>query len=387
MDWIVKDAYVGSAFFDASASEFIMPSLLSRASNNRSAVNNADTTRTSSLTVELATTGIEENHAGTIKGTDGGIGSAAQGGVCGAALGPEWVTKTSAAAFLAEHRQQSNSKNTSSDSHKSNGEYTVQCGNTPGNLKVSKILYNLFLNIHVWSNLFSRIAKGARVNQCKNDGCTPLYIASQEGHTDAVGTDEANLLLSDRRAETIAVLYATPDGLPQRFRWRGEVHEIARVEGRLGEPLVVLRHVGGEEGVGLVDGVDAVKPHRLDESILQRGIGALHAALRLRRVRADQVDIQPFQRASKMGHAVAVRRGRVVAERAVLVRIEGDRLTVPFEVRPRRAHVGEGAFALDHLEGIVRIFPRHWRGGGRAEGAAGGALGRAKASRQNATPW
>ena len=33
------------------------------------------------------------------------------------------------------------------------------------------------------------------------------------------------------RAEAIAVLYATPDGLPQRFRWRGEVHEIARVEG------------------------------------------------------------------------------------------------------------------------------------------------------------
>ena len=33
------------------------------------------------------------------------------------------------------------------------------------------------------------------------------------------------------RAESIAVLYATPDGLPQRFRWRGQVHEIARVEG------------------------------------------------------------------------------------------------------------------------------------------------------------
>lgn len=33
------------------------------------------------------------------------------------------------------------------------------------------------------------------------------------------------------RAERIAVLYATPDGLPQRFRWRGDVHEIARVEG------------------------------------------------------------------------------------------------------------------------------------------------------------
>lgn len=33
------------------------------------------------------------------------------------------------------------------------------------------------------------------------------------------------------RPEPIAVLYATPDGFPQRFRWRGQVHEVARVEG------------------------------------------------------------------------------------------------------------------------------------------------------------
>lgn len=33
------------------------------------------------------------------------------------------------------------------------------------------------------------------------------------------------------RAETIAVLYATPDGYPRRFRWRGQVHEVVRVEG------------------------------------------------------------------------------------------------------------------------------------------------------------
>jgi protein ImuB len=33
------------------------------------------------------------------------------------------------------------------------------------------------------------------------------------------------------RVEPIAVLYASPDGLPRRFRWRGEVHEIARAEG------------------------------------------------------------------------------------------------------------------------------------------------------------
>ncbi len=33
------------------------------------------------------------------------------------------------------------------------------------------------------------------------------------------------------RAEKITVLYASPDGLPQRFRWRGNVREVARVEG------------------------------------------------------------------------------------------------------------------------------------------------------------
>lgn len=33
------------------------------------------------------------------------------------------------------------------------------------------------------------------------------------------------------RAEPIAVLYASPDGFPQQFRWRGAVREVARVEG------------------------------------------------------------------------------------------------------------------------------------------------------------
>ena len=33
------------------------------------------------------------------------------------------------------------------------------------------------------------------------------------------------------RPEPIAVIHASPDGLPRRFRWRGAVHEIARAEG------------------------------------------------------------------------------------------------------------------------------------------------------------
>ncbi len=33
------------------------------------------------------------------------------------------------------------------------------------------------------------------------------------------------------RPEQVAVLYATPDGYPRSFRWRGRVHEVVRVEG------------------------------------------------------------------------------------------------------------------------------------------------------------
>lgn len=33
------------------------------------------------------------------------------------------------------------------------------------------------------------------------------------------------------KPEKIAVLYASPDGFPQRFRWRGDVREVVRVEG------------------------------------------------------------------------------------------------------------------------------------------------------------
>jgi len=33
------------------------------------------------------------------------------------------------------------------------------------------------------------------------------------------------------RPEQIAVLYTSPDGYPRRFRWRGDVHEVVRVEG------------------------------------------------------------------------------------------------------------------------------------------------------------
>ncbi|MEM9084779.1 MAG: DNA polymerase Y family protein [Pseudomonadota bacterium] len=50
-------------------------------------------------------------------------------------------------------------------------------------------------------------------------------------------TLQMNLEFHDRplkildKPEKVAVLYATPDGFPQRFRWRDKVREVARVEG------------------------------------------------------------------------------------------------------------------------------------------------------------
>ena len=43
--------------------------------------------------------------------------------------------------------------------------------------------------------------------------------------------DQSRPLKMLDKPEKIAVLYASPDGYPQRFRWRGNVHEVARVEG------------------------------------------------------------------------------------------------------------------------------------------------------------
>jgi protein ImuB len=55
-------------------------------------------------------------------------------------------------------------------------------------------------------------------------------LASEPSEQGELAFHARPLKLLDR-PEPISVLYATPDGFPQRFRWRGQVHEIARVEG------------------------------------------------------------------------------------------------------------------------------------------------------------
>jgi len=51
----------------------------------------------------------------------------------------------------------------------------------------------------------------------------PLPTASPHG-----GARPSRLL---DHPEAIAVIYATPEGMPRRFLWRRAVHDIARVEG------------------------------------------------------------------------------------------------------------------------------------------------------------
>jgi len=55
-------------------------------------------------------------------------------------------------------------------------------------------------------------------------------LEPQSASQDAFEFHDRPLKLLDR-AENIAVLYASPDGFPQRFRWRGDVREVVRVEG------------------------------------------------------------------------------------------------------------------------------------------------------------
>ena len=52
--------------------------------------------------------------------------------------------------------------------------------------------------------------------------------APRSSSISAFTSDRCKLL---DRAEAITVIYATPEGLPRRFRWRGGLHDIVRVEG------------------------------------------------------------------------------------------------------------------------------------------------------------
>lgn len=55
-------------------------------------------------------------------------------------------------------------------------------------------------------------------------------LEAEPAHQEQLAFHDRPLKLLDR-AEKIAVLYASPDGYPRRFRWRGALYDVARVEG------------------------------------------------------------------------------------------------------------------------------------------------------------
>src|SRR3546814_18425959 len=70
-----------------------------------------------------------------------------------------------------------------------------------------------------------------------------------------------------------------------------------------------------------------------------------------RSVGADDLDVERLQRAPEMRHAIApCGAGAGVAENAVLVGIERNRLAMPVNIRAGRIHIGQSALALDNTE-------------------------------------
>jgi thioredoxin reductase len=113
VDWVVRDRFLGSSFFDASASAFIMPGLLERISAPSSAVNTKveiDTTGIKKTVVTVPTDTLKhiivENAAvATVDSTDDGTETDLPVDITlqeyqrdlrhqGAALGPEWLIKS-----------------------------------------------------------------------------------------------------------------------------------------------------------------------------------------------------------------------------------------------------------------------------------------------------
>ena len=76
------------------------------------------------------------------------------------------------------------------------------------------------------------ISLGGRPHRrkCPPDISVPLGRERAGAASSREAGQERPLKLLDR-AEPIAVIHASPEGLPRRFRWRGQVHEVARAEG------------------------------------------------------------------------------------------------------------------------------------------------------------
>src|SRR5580692_7201607 len=132
--------------------------------------------------------------------------------------------------------------------------------------------------------------------------------------------------------------------------------EVLGVVRLLAEAGVVIGQKTRQQLVSGGDRTDTLKAKLLDQAILQGLVGALDAALRLRCVGAQNVDVERVQRAPELGHAVTLDcPGAIDPKDAVLVAVERDRLAMRLEILTGRLEVVEGCSVSTNLRCIRRL--------------------------------
>src|SRR6201987_95762 len=127
--------------------------------------------------------------------------------------------------------------------------------------------------------------------------------------------------------------------------------EVLGIVWLLAEAGVVIGQETRQQLIAGGNRTDPLKTQFLDQAILQGLVGTLDAALRLRRVGAQNVDVEGVQRAPKLGHAVALDRPSAIDPKdAVLVAVERNRFAMRLEILAGRLEVVEGRFRLDELQ-------------------------------------
>jgi hypothetical protein len=100
------------------------------------------------------------------------------------------------------------------------------------------------------------------------------------------------------------------------------------VRGRMGKAAIEVGEERGEEGVGGLEGRDALKPELDDEAVRQRAPEALNAALRLGRAGRDVADAEVVQDAAEVGRVL--RALELFLERPVPVVADEDVEATPY---------------------------------------------------------
>src|SRR5438128_7615098 len=121
---------------------------------------------------------------------------------------------------------------------------------------------------------------------------------------------------------------------------------------RRGEAAIVVRHEDREEGLGGGRGGETPQAQLLDEAILERAVGALDPALRLRAVGAETVDVEGAKGAAELrerGAALGAIAGLDVKD-AEPVAVERHGLAVTLEVAPGRVEVIERGLGVREAE-------------------------------------